>query len=124
MPIYEYKCDACGHRFEEFQLLGEGPLSDCPECDAAKLRKLISPVAFRLKGGGWYETDFKPDNKRNVVESGTDADKGKDSADGDQKKGSEVKTSEGASSESKSDAKASKNSSESSKSESTSAPSG
>jgi len=59
MPIYEYSCGACGHALEALQKLSDAPLTDCPACGKAELRKLISAAGFRLKGGGWYETDFK-----------------------------------------------------------------
>ncbi|HEC12237.1 MAG TPA: zinc ribbon domain-containing protein [Acidiferrobacteraceae bacterium] len=59
MPIYEYECDACGHRLEVIQKMNEPPKMDCPECGEAKLKKLLSVAGFRLKGSGWYETDFK-----------------------------------------------------------------
>ena len=59
MPIYEYSCGACGHELEVLQKLSDAPLTDCPACGKAELRKLISAAGFRLKGGGWYETDFK-----------------------------------------------------------------
>lgn len=68
MPIYEYQCQACGHRFDALQKVSESPLSDCPECAKPALKKLISAPNFRLKGSGWYETDFKKDKKRNLVE--------------------------------------------------------
>ena len=71
MPIYEYECEACGHRLEVIQKVSEPPMRDCPECEAPRLRKLVSAAAFRLKGGGWYETDFKSGNKRNLAESST-----------------------------------------------------
>ena len=70
MPIYEYRCDSCGHELEVMQKLADAPLTDCPECADAALRKKISAVGFRLKGSGWYETDFKSGNKKNVVDSG------------------------------------------------------
>lgn len=69
MPIYEYRCESCGHELERLQKMSDDPLTDCPECDTSALRKVISPVGFRLKGSGWYETDFKKDNKRNLVDS-------------------------------------------------------
>ena len=68
MPIYEYRCEHCGYELEAMQKLVDAPLSDCPACEQSTLRKLISPVAFRLKGSGWYETDFKTGDKKNVVE--------------------------------------------------------
>lgn len=67
MPIYEYECKACGHQYEVIQKMSDEPLTDCPECEKPELKKLISASAFRLKGGGWYETDFKSGNKKNLV---------------------------------------------------------
>lgn len=66
MPIYEYRCDNCGHELEAFQKLSDDLLKLCPECDTESLIKKISAAGFRLKGGGWYETDFKSGNKKNV----------------------------------------------------------
>lgn len=81
MPIYEYECQACGHRLEKLQKIADAPLIDCPECGAAGLRKLVSAAAFRLKGGGWYETDFKDEkSRRNVAK---DDDKSGAKSDGD-----------------------------------------
>ena len=70
MPIYEYRCEKCGHELEAMQKMADAPLSDCPECHEPALKKLISAAGFRLSGGGWYETDFKSDKeaKRNLVE--------------------------------------------------------
>ena len=67
MPIYEYKCQNCGHYFEILQLISEEPLSTCPECKKNALKKLVSAPNFRLKGEGWYETDFKKDNQKNLA---------------------------------------------------------
>jgi len=67
MPIYEYRCRSCNHELEVLQKLSDPELSDCPACGEPKLKKLISPVGFRLKGSGWYETDFKRGNQKNVV---------------------------------------------------------
>ena len=68
MPIYEYRCRSCDHELEVLQKLSDPELSDCPSCGQPELKKLISPVGFRLKGGGWYETDFKSgDQRKNVV---------------------------------------------------------
>lgn len=67
MPIYEYQCNACGHQHEALQKLGAEPLSICPACNQAELKKKISAAGFRLKGAGWYETDFKSGNKKNVA---------------------------------------------------------
>ena len=69
MPFYEYECAACGHHLEALQKISEAPLRKCPDCGKARLRRLISPPVFRLKGSGWYETDFKSDKegKRNLA---------------------------------------------------------
>lgn len=69
MPIYEYQCQACGHELEAIQRLSDDALTDCPACGESQLKKLISAAGFRLKGGGWYETDFKSGNKKNVAEA-------------------------------------------------------
>jgi len=69
VPIYEYRCESCDHRLEKLQRMSEGELKDCPECKRPTLKRLVSAPAFRLKGSGWYETDFKKDNKRNLADS-------------------------------------------------------
>ena len=70
MPIYEYRCQSCNHDLEVMQKLSDSELSDCPSCGQPQLKKLISPVGFRLKGSGWYETDFKRgDKKKNVAQA-------------------------------------------------------
>ena len=66
MPIYEYACQECEHTLDALQKISDEPLVDCPECGKPALRKLVSAPRFRLKGAGWYETDFKSDNQRNV----------------------------------------------------------
>lgn len=67
MPIYEYQCTECGYQTEVLQKLSDEPLRDCPECGKAAMKKMVTAAAFRLKGGGWYETDFKAgDKKKNV----------------------------------------------------------
>jgi putative FmdB family regulatory protein len=71
MPIYEYQCESCSHRLEKLQKMSDAPLSDCPECGQSTLKKLVSAAAFRLKGGGWYETDFKTGSKKNVSGTGS-----------------------------------------------------
>jgi putative FmdB family regulatory protein len=72
MPIYEYRCAACGHDLEALQKMSEAPMRKCPECGKSQLKRLVSAPQFRLKGSGWYETDFKNKNetKRNLVEKG------------------------------------------------------
>lgn len=69
MPIYEYRCNACGRELEKIQRMSDEPLTDCPDCGSGELRRLVSAPGFRLKGGGWYETDFKKDGKRNLHDS-------------------------------------------------------
>lgn len=69
MPFYEYQCGACGHHHEELQKISARPLRKCPACGRPALKRLVSAPVFRLKGGGWYETDFKNDkeSKRNLA---------------------------------------------------------
>lgn len=63
MPIYEYRCGSCGHEFEELQKISEDLLQECPACQKPELKKLMSVAGFRLKGSGWYATDFKGGDK-------------------------------------------------------------
>lgn len=67
MPIYEYQCESCGHGLEALQKLSDAPLTECPACHKSSLKKQISAAGFRLSGGGWYETDFKSGNKKNLA---------------------------------------------------------
>ena len=67
MPIYEYQCEQCGHKLEKLQKISDEPLKTCPQCGNQSLKKLVSAAAFRLKGGGWYEPDFKTGDKKNVT---------------------------------------------------------
>jgi putative FmdB family regulatory protein len=66
MPIYEYKCESCKKHVELLQKISDEPETKCPNCKKNKLKKLISAAGFRLKGDGWYETDFKSGNKKNL----------------------------------------------------------
>jgi len=75
VPIYEYACKKCGHRLDALQKMNDDPLVDCPECREAQLQRQLSAPRFRLKGKGWYETDFKTGDKRNIA---GDADKKSD----------------------------------------------
>jgi putative FmdB family regulatory protein len=70
MPFYEYQCNHCGHTLEAMQKISDAPLKKCPHCGKPQLQRLMSAPVFRLKGGGWYETDFKSeqDNKRNLAD--------------------------------------------------------
>jgi putative FmdB family regulatory protein len=71
MPFYEYQCKSCEHHLEVLQKVSDPPLRKCPHCGKQQLQRLISAPVFRLKGSGWYETDFKSDkeSKRNLVGS-------------------------------------------------------
>ena len=87
MPIYEYQCEACDHKMEKLQKLSDEPLKVCPICNEPMLNKLVSAAGFRLKGGGWYETDFKTGKKKNVAgdnpnSTGSSGSSGSDSGSG------------------------------------------
>ena len=91
MPIYEYQCQDCGHELEALQKIADAPLQECPACHNVSLKKKVSAAAFRLKGGGWYETDFKTGDKKNLAgdqkkagDSGGDS-KSSSSGDGNKK---------------------------------------
>jgi putative FmdB family regulatory protein len=86
MPIYEYRCAACGHKLEALQKFTEAPLSDCPVCGKSSLTKLVSVAGFQLKGSGWYATDFK----NSGAKPGAKSDAGKDG----ESKPAEAKTSD------------------------------
>ncbi|MEE8233349.1 MAG: zinc ribbon domain-containing protein [Gammaproteobacteria bacterium] len=100
MPIYEYQCEHCEHKMEAIQKFSDDPLRECPECKQETLRKLVSAAAFKLKGDGWYETDFKDkkpqkkDAKGKEEDSQSSKDKGSDKTGGSDKSGkkSESKT--------------------------------
>ena len=64
MPIYEYRCNVCGHTEEHLQKVSEPPLSVCPACGKPEYRKQLSAAGFQLKGTGWYATDFKGGSKK------------------------------------------------------------
>src|ERR1700722_5187842 len=130
MPFYEYQCKNCGHDLEAMQKINDAPLKKCPHCGKSQLQRLMSAPVFRLKGGGWYETDFKGDgdNKKNLADkpdagapqdaakdtakdgakegadSGTDA-KGKEGKEGKDGKAGDAKASDGKSADSKEAAK-------------------
>lgn len=67
MPIYEYQCTSCQHELEVLQKMSDAPVTECPQCHQQTLKKKISAAGFRLKGGGWYETDFKSGSKKNLA---------------------------------------------------------
>ena len=101
MPFYEYECSACKHHTEALQKISDAPLKKCPECGKQALKRLISAPVFRLKGGGWYETDFKSDseNKRNLAKDEAPESKSEDKADA-KKEAAPVTTSESSSAKS------------------------
>ena len=87
MPIYEYECRDCGRRLDALRKISDPPLTECPECGRHSLKKLLSAPHFRLKGSGWYETDFKHSGREKPAgeakagaENGKTAGKDKDSA--------------------------------------------
>ncbi len=83
MPLYDYQCTACDHEMEALQKLSDAPLTVCPACDAATLQKKVTAAAFRLSGSGWYETDFKQGDKKNLTDNKHDkkgADKPKENS--------------------------------------------
>jgi len=70
MPTYDYRCDACGHEFEEFQSITASPLKKCPQCGKAKLKRLIGTGAgIIFKGSGFYETDYRSDSYKNAAKA-------------------------------------------------------
>ncbi len=87
MPIYEYQCQSCAHEMEALQKLSDEPLVDCPACGQPSLKKKISAAGFRLKGSGWYETDFKKSNQKNIA-----GDKKASAASGESKSGGDSKS--------------------------------
>ena len=106
MPIYEYRCGSCSHELEALQKISDSSLRKCPECGKLTLRRLISAPVFRLKGGGWYETDFKRDGdkKRNLVETHSESsssDSSESSKSGDSAKSEVAAKTEGAGKETK-----------------------
>ena len=72
MPIYEYVCKECDHTLDALQKISDDPLLKCPACGEQGLKRMLSAPRFRLKGEGWYETDFKKDNQKNVLKSDTE----------------------------------------------------
>lgn len=79
MPLYEYQCDACAHRFEQIQKFSDPPLTSCPQCGGA-VRKLVSSPAIQFKGSGWYVTDYARQGKKDPAEAEAKAGAGADGA--------------------------------------------
>ena len=80
MPIYEYRCAACGHEIEALQKLSDAPLTQCPSCHKPELKKLLSAAGFQLKGSGWYATDFRNSGTKPAAKDKPAAKSGDDSA--------------------------------------------
>jgi putative FmdB family regulatory protein len=122
MPFYEYQCKSCGHELEAMQKVSDSPLKKCPDCGKPQLVRLMSAPVFRLKGAGWYETDFKgdKDNQRNladrpeadapkdakVAEAGAAEAKGKEDGKGTESKASDAASGDAAAAKDKSAEKA------------------
>jgi putative FmdB family regulatory protein len=130
MPLYEYLCDACGHRFEKIQKFSDPLIEQCPKCGKPQVHKLVSSPAIQFKGTGWYITDYAKKNTVDAAKAAADAKdgntKGSDSKSTDGKAGEsktgESKTSDSKSSDSKSaDSKGSETKSSDSKSSDTKA---
>jgi putative FmdB family regulatory protein len=103
LPIYAYACKKCDHALDALQKMADAPLVDCPSCGEPELKRLLSAPRFRLKGQGWYETDFKKDNQRNIAgeKDGVKAESKAPESKGSDGKGSEGKGSEGKGADSK-----------------------
>lgn len=109
MPIYPYVCTECGHEFDALQKVSEDPLTECPACGKSGLRKRLTAPAFKLKGTGWYETDFKHGRKDADKAQGGDGKEGtggsgKDAPDKKESGGKSDGATQGTSSESRSSA--------------------
>jgi len=102
MPIYAYRCTRCGHELDALQKFSEPALTDCPACHEPALAKKLTAAGFQLKGGGWYQTDFRNGSKPAAAEAKPDA---KPEAKGDAKTSSDAPSTTAA--DSKPDAKAS-----------------
>ena len=107
MPFYEYECSSCRYYSEVLQKITDKPLKKCPSCGKSTFKKLISAPVFRLKGSGWYETDFKTDkdNKRNIAGGDKDEAPAKSEAKADASSDSKGEAGASASADSKSDTK-------------------
>lgn len=98
MPLYEYRCAACGHDLEAIQKFSDAPLTDCPACGAPKLEKLLSQSSFALKGGGWYADGYGP----NGAKKDDEASKKTSESASEDSKSSDTKSGDGKSKETKS----------------------
>lgn len=103
MPIYAYVCKNCEHQLEALQKISDPPFRDCPACGSPTLQKQVTAAAFRLKGTGWYETDFKnkdkdkkTSDKKKPKEGKTANQSGGDSAKSDKSSGAKTGKSQSA----------------------------
>ncbi len=115
MPMYEYECAACGHRFERIQKFSDPPVEECPSCGERNVQKLVSSPAIQFKGSGWYITDY-------AKKSGAGGDAKKDSKESSESKSRESKESNKESKESKSSSESKDSKSSSPASSTTSTP--
>jgi len=97
MPFYEYQCTKCDHEEEVLQKISDKPLKKCPQCGKSSMKKKVSAAAFRLKGGGWYETDFKSGTKKNLDASNDAGSAKTENKASDSKKSATKKADEGSS---------------------------
>ncbi|MCK5324777.1 MAG: zinc ribbon domain-containing protein [Woeseiaceae bacterium] len=102
MPIYGYICKSCEHTLDALQKISDDQLVYCPDCGEPQLKRQLSAPRFRLKGKGWYETDFKKDNQRNLHGDKEPAKKGDKKVDSSSdKKSSKASSTEGSKSKPK-----------------------
>jgi len=92
MPIYEYRCDACGHEKEVLQRMSDAPLTDCPKCGKRSFKKLVTAAGFQLKGTGWYATDFKGSGAKPVAKQDKSESKSESKSEAKTEAKTEVKT--------------------------------
>jgi putative FmdB family regulatory protein len=107
MPIYEYECQACGHRFEEWQKMSDQPVKVCPKCKKRKVEKLISHTSFQLKGGGWYSDLYGSQKPGSSSESKAESKSDKTESTSSGKAGSQSESTTGATGPKASDSKSS-----------------
>lgn len=98
MPIYEYECRDCEHRFERMQKFSDDPVDRCPECGGT-VDRLISPPAIRFKGSGWYVTDYSDKGKAKREASEAEEKKAADDSGGEKAKTKATKGSTGSAAE-------------------------
>jgi putative FmdB family regulatory protein len=111
MPIYEYRCAACGHQEDHLQKLADAPLTRCPACGRKKYQKQLTAAGFQLKGSGWYATDFKGGKKTEEAKPEVTAEaktEGKAVAKTETKTAAKTETKTAAKTEAKTEAKAEK----------------